>query len=79
MAVGRGGPHGVHVPRSVEVDFECARDHVTLPNPNMVVLNAGETTTKPFHVTQTTVLVIMVFFWFVCIKWAVQTFSKVVN
>ena len=51
MVAGRGGPHGAHVLRSVEVDFESARDHVTRPNPNMVALNAGETTTKPSHVT----------------------------
>jgi len=78
MVVGRGGPHGVHVPRSAEVDFECVRDHVTRPNPNMVALNAGETTTKPFHVTQKTVLVMVLFFFF-CLKWAVQKFSSVVN
>ena len=57
MVAGPSGPRGVRVPRSAEVDFKCARDHVTRPNPNMVALNAGEATTKPCHVTQNTVLV----------------------
>lgn len=57
MVAGLSGPPGVHVPRSVEVDFKCAHDHVTRPNPNMMVLNAKEATTKPSHVTQKTVLV----------------------
>lgn len=59
MVAGQGGPRGVHVPRSVEVDLKSARDHVTHLNPNMVALDAGETTTKPSHVTQISVLVMM--------------------
>lgn len=62
MVAGRVGPHGVHVPRSVEVDIKSARDRVTRPRPNMVALSAREATIKLSHVTQNAVLVMMVSF-----------------
>lgn len=51
MADGRVGLHGVHVPRSVEVDIKFVRDHVTRLRPNMAVLTAREVITRLPRVT----------------------------
>lgn len=62
MVAGRVGPRGVHVLRSVEVDIEFGRDHVTHLRPNMAVPNAREAITKLSRVTHNVALVTVVYF-----------------